>query len=57
MRTNKNTEQIAGRIYSHDLSIRKVENKNSENYGKEFINGTFTDSNEDKEKYYNRIGI
>ena len=24
---------------------------------KEFINGTFTDSNEDKEKYYNRIGI
>jgi len=39
-RTNKNTEQIAGRIYTHDLSIRTVENKQSENYGKEFINGT-----------------
>ena len=47
MRTNKNTEQIAGRIYSHDLSIRKVENKNSENYGKEFINGTLDVATDD----------
>ena len=47
MRTNKNTEQIAGRIYSHDLSIRTVENKNSENYGKEFINGTLDIATDD----------
>ena len=47
MRTNKNSEQIAGRIYSHDLAIRKVENKNSENYGKEFINGTLDIATDD----------
>ena len=47
MRTNQNTEQIAGRIYTHALSIRKVENKNSENYGKEFINGTLDVATDD----------
>lgn len=47
MRTNKNTEQIAGRIYSHDLAMRKVENKNSENYGKDFINGTLDIATDD----------
>ena len=46
-RTNKNTEQIAGRIYTHDLSIRKVERKDSENYGKEFINGTLDVATDD----------
>ena len=38
-RKNTNQETIEGRIYSHDLAIRKVENQKSENYGKEFING------------------
>ncbi len=47
MRTNKNTEQIAGRIYSHSLAIRTVENKNSDNYGKEFINGTLDVATDD----------
>lgn len=47
MRTNKNTEQIAGRIYSHSLAIRTVENKNSDNYGKEFINGTLDIATDD----------
>lgn len=47
MRTNKNSEQIAGRIYTHDLSMRKVENKNSENYGKDFINGTLDIATDD----------
>ena len=47
MRTNKNAEQIAGRIYTHDLSMRKVENKNSENYGKDFINGTLDIATDD----------
>ena len=47
MRTNKNSEQIVGRIYTHDLSMRKVENKNSENYGKDFINGTLDIATDD----------
>lgn len=47
MRTNKNAEQIAGRIYTHDLAMRKVENKNSENYGKDFINGTLDIATDD----------
>lgn len=40
MRNNTNTQTIEGRIYQHNLNMRKVENQASENYGKEFINGT-----------------
>lgn len=46
-RKNKNSEQIIGRIYSHNLSVRTVENKSSENYGKEFINGTLDVATDD----------
>lgn len=46
-RKNTNTETIEGRIYSHDLAIRKVENQKSENYGKEFINGTLDVATDD----------
>lgn len=46
-RKNTNTEVIEGRIYSHDLAIRTVENKSSENYGKEFINGTIDVATDD----------
>lgn len=46
-RKNTNTEVIEGRIYTHDLAIRTVENKNSENYGKEFINGTIDVATDD----------
>lgn len=35
-----NKEHISGRIYEHALSIKKVQNKDSENYGKDFIGGT-----------------
>lgn len=40
MRTNKNEEVIIGRIYQHNLTMRKVERTDSPNYGKDFINGT-----------------
>lgn len=46
-RKNTNQETIEGRIYSHDLAIRKVENQKSENYGKEFINGTLDVATDD----------
>lgn len=40
MRKNVNTENIEGRVYDHDLSIKKVQNQQSKNFGKEFINGS-----------------
>lgn len=40
MRKNVNKENIEGRVYEHDLVIKTVQNQNSENYGKEFIQGT-----------------
>lgn len=40
MRKNYNTERIEGRIYEHNLVIKTVQNKNSDNFGKEFISGT-----------------
>lgn len=35
-----NTERIEGRVYQHNLEIKTVQNKESENFGKEFITGT-----------------
>lgn len=37
---NLNAEHIEGRLYQHDLSVRKVQNQSSPNYGKEFISGS-----------------
>lgn len=35
-----NSETIEGRIYQQNLALRKVENKESKNFGKQFINGS-----------------
>lgn len=40
MRKNINQENIEGRVYEHDLTLKTVQNQQSENYGKEFINGS-----------------
>lgn len=40
MRTNINQEIIEGRVYDQNLTIRTVQNQQSENYGKEFIQGS-----------------
>lgn len=42
MRNNKNQEFIEGRIYEHDLAIKEVKNKESKNFGKEFIQGSLS---------------
>ena len=39
MRKPQNTERVEGRIYQHDLSIKQVQNKESANFGKDFISG------------------
>lgn len=36
----KNTESISGRLYQHSLVKKTVQNKESKNYGTEFISGT-----------------
>lgn len=35
-----NREFIEGRLYQHNLTIKQVQNKDSANYGKDFISGT-----------------
>lgn len=40
MRKNINTEHIEGRIYQHTLELKTVQNKESANYGTQYINGT-----------------
>ena len=40
MRKVLNKEHIEGRVYEHNLAIKTVQNKDSKNYGKEFIGGT-----------------
>lgn len=40
MRKNINTINIEGRVFEHDLALKTVQNQQSQNYGKEFINGT-----------------
>lgn len=40
MRKNINQENIEGRVYEHDLTLKTVQNQQSENYGKEFISGS-----------------
>lgn len=36
----KNAEVIEGYVYSHDLTIKTVQNQSSKNFGKPFISGT-----------------
>lgn len=40
MRKPINREYVEGRVYSHKLALKTVQNTASENHGKEFINGT-----------------
>ena len=35
-----NSEKIEGRLYTHNLTIKQVQNKESKNYGTDFISGT-----------------
>ncbi len=35
----ENSEVIIGRVYQHDLKIKKVQDQSSANYGKDYING------------------
>jgi len=42
MKKTLNTENIEGRVYEHDLAVKTVQNQQSENYGKEFINGSLS---------------
>ena len=35
-----NSEFVEGRLYQHNLTIKQVQNKESANYGKDFISGT-----------------
>jgi len=37
---NLNREHIEGRVYEHELEIKTVQNKDSANFGKDFISGT-----------------
>lgn len=39
MRKNVNTEHIEGKIYQHTLELKTVQNKESANFGKEYIQG------------------
>ena len=39
MRKNINAQKIEGRLYDHKLEMKKVTNKNSSNYGIDFISG------------------
>lgn len=48
MRKVLNREHVEGRVYDHNLAIKTVQNRESENFGKEFIGGTLdvaTDEN------------
>lgn len=39
MRKTVNTSHIEGRIYQHDLELKTVQNQQSANFGKQYING------------------
>lgn len=39
MRKIENREHVAGYVYSHKLTIKQVQNKDSKNFGKNFISG------------------
>lgn len=48
MKKTINKEVINGRIYEHNLAVKTVQNKDSENFGKEFINGTIDVATDDE---------
>ena len=56
-RQNANTEQIEGRIYQQNLQMKQVSNKESKNFGKDFINGFIEVDTSDDEKKPNILTI
>lgn len=48
MRKTINRTHIEGRIYDFSLAEKKVQNQKSDNYGKEFINGTIDIATDDE---------
>ena len=48
MRKPQNTERVEGRIYQHDLTIKQVQNKDSANFGKDFISGNLEVATDDE---------
>lgn len=42
MRKNVNQENIEGRVFEHNLTIKTVQNQASKNFGKEFISGSIS---------------
>ena len=47
MRKTINKEHIEGRVYEHNLAVKKVQNTASANFGKEFIGGTLDIATDD----------
>ena len=47
MRKTLNKERIEGLVYEHDLKIKKVQNTDSKNFGKDFISGTLDIATDD----------
>lgn len=47
MRKALNKTHIEGRVYEHNLTVKKVQNSASENFGKEFISGTLDVATDD----------
>ena len=43
----KNAIHLEGYVYEHNLAVKTVQNKDSENFGKEFINGTLDIATDD----------
>jgi hypothetical protein len=43
-----NKERIEGRVYEHNLTLKQVQNEESPNYGKDFINGTLDVATDDE---------
>ena len=48
MRKTENNCRVEGRVYEHDLQVKTVQNKESANYGKEFIGGTLDIATDDE---------
>lgn len=47
MRKAINRTHLEGRVYEHNLALKTVQNTESKNYGKEFINGTLDVATDD----------
>ena len=48
MRKPINKEHVEGRVYEHNLAIKTVQNRESANFGKEFIGGTLDIATDDE---------